>query len=101
MPANGGVNVPLKSVAGNRYLLFVVRDGTLKEMYGIGRGEGTGGQACPRRNRRWRSAMSCLSRKLGRRRKLGDAVAGEKPKERKGLTLYNEALWTPIWTVAK
>jgi len=30
MPANGGVHVPLKSVAGNRYLLFVVRDGTLK-----------------------------------------------------------------------
>jgi len=26
----GGVTVPLKSVAGNRYLLFVVRDGTLK-----------------------------------------------------------------------
>jgi hypothetical protein len=38
-------------------------------------------------------------RKLGRRRKIGDGAAGEKPKERKWLSLYNEALWTPVWTV--
>jgi hypothetical protein len=36
-------------------------------------------------------------RKLGRRRKIDGAAAGEKPKERKGLSLYNEALWTPVW----
>jgi hypothetical protein len=38
-------------------------------------------------------------RKLGRRRKIGDEAAGEKPKERKWLSLYNEALWTPVWRV--
>jgi hypothetical protein len=38
-------------------------------------------------------------RKLGRRRKIGDAPAEEKRQERKWLSLYNEALWTPVWRV--
>jgi len=38
-------------------------------------------------------------RKLGRRRKIDDGAAGEKPKERRWLSLYNEALWTPVWRV--
>lgn len=38
-------------------------------------------------------------RKLGRRRWFGGGAAGEKPKERKWLSLYNEALWTPVWRV--
>jgi len=38
-------------------------------------------------------------RKLGRRRRIDGAAAGEKPKERKWLSLYNEALWTPVWRV--
>ena len=38
-------------------------------------------------------------RKLGRRRKIDGGAAGEKPKERKWLSLYNEALWTPVWRV--
>src|ERR1700687_5301589 len=38
-------------------------------------------------------------RKLGRRRKIGDGTAEEEPKERKWLSLYNEALWTPVCTV--
>jgi hypothetical protein len=38
-------------------------------------------------------------RKLGRRRKIGDGAAGEKRQERKWLSLYNEALWTPVWRV--
>ena len=36
-------------------------------------------------------------RKLGRRRKIDGGTAGEKPKERKWLSLYDEALWTRIW----
>ncbi len=38
-------------------------------------------------------------RKLGRRRWFGGGAAGETPKERKWLSLYNEALWTPVWRV--
>ena len=38
-------------------------------------------------------------RKLGRRRWFCGGAAGEKPKERKWLSLYNEALWTPVWRV--
>jgi hypothetical protein len=38
-------------------------------------------------------------RKLGRKRWFGGAPAVEKPKERKWLSLCNEALWTPVWTV--
>ena len=38
-------------------------------------------------------------RKLGRRRWFGGGKAEEKPKERKWLSLYNEALWTPVWRV--
>jgi hypothetical protein len=37
-------------------------------------------------------------RKLGRRRWLGGGAAGDpEKKERKWLSLYNEALWTPAW----